>query len=191
MWNSLLMLTSVLHFITLLKQNSYWLRPQWTPGLWVQVPSTPRSGKLWVPISDGSRAWLKHAGIHFQGLPPDTTIVWFIQHTQPPVCLLGVLEEVFSTSSDSAKTQGFLIAPHNIKQYHSIYPEVPLSLVLTTMHAKIYLLFFSCNLFSGQWVKWQKIAWGKAFPFYSFTVDFQSEVSFACLLGAAVVKCTL
>ena len=57
---------------------------------------------------------LKHAGIQFQGLPPDTAIVWFIQHTQPPVCLLEVLEEVFSTSFWPVKTQGFLIAPHNI-----------------------------------------------------------------------------
>lgn len=108
-------------------------------------PSVPNCG-CWSVME--AEPGLKHAGIQFQGLPPDTTIVWFIQHTQPPVCLLGVLEEVFSTSFWPVKTQGFLIAPHNINtQLQYLSWKLPWAWY-STVHAKIS--------FSFSWVLWSQ-----------------------------------
>lgn len=125
-----------------------WLRPHWTPGLWVQCPSTPLSAKLWVLISDGSGAWVEACWDSVPGSPTGHHHC-VIHSTHPATCVPARSpgRSVFHFFWP-VKTQGFLIAPHNINtQLQYLSWKLPWAWY-STVHAKIS--------FSFSWVLWSQ-----------------------------------
>lgn len=149
------MLTSVLHFISL-RSNSWLIEATVNPGLWVQCPSTPCSGKLWVPVSDGSRAWGEACWDSVPGSPTGHHHC-VIHSTCPAICVLA--------RSARGSVFHFLLASKDLglPDWPTLYKhttivfilETPPSLVLNNA-CKDLLFFLLGTLISGQWVNGKK-----------------------------------